>query len=204
MTSAVEGILRSLDSAPRKVRVEDRGRDVTGGDLRGRINARAADLHRAGQRPGDRVLIVVSENLAAIGKSIASRTLGASGLLVDFRVPQARIDEWQDRLSPVLTVGQRRVEGLELHVQPRDTEPAAAPSTGMDIPPDGVALMVTWSGTTGMPSLHRYSRERLAQVLRAMNNHPRTMPVFQPCPPGFRPVACFGCAVCYGVTDHRP
>jgi acyl-coenzyme A synthetase/AMP-(fatty) acid ligase len=175
VTSAVDNILRSLDTDPRKVRVEYRGRDFTGADLRGRINARAADLHKAGLRPGDRVLIVVSENLGAAEQLIASWTLGASGLLVDFRASRARIDEWRQRLSPALTIGQRKVDGLDLHLQPRDPVPAATPLTGIDIPPDSAALMMTSSGTTGVPSLHHYSHARLAHVLEVMNNRPKVI-----------------------------
>lgn len=175
MTTALEGILQSLDIEPDRPRVEYRGRKFTGADLRGRIAARAADLESAGLKPGDQALILVSDNLSAIEQVIACWVRGASAVLVDFRAPPSRIEEWRQRTSLQLVLGQRAVPGQDVHVQPRDPMPLAAFPPTEGLAPEQLALIVSSSGTTGMPSLTNVAQDRLGWILQTLNDDPRTV-----------------------------
>ncbi|MDB5663803.1 class I adenylate-forming enzyme family protein [Cypionkella sp.] len=173
MTTALDGILLSLDTDPEKIRVEYRGRGFTGAQLRGRIAARAADLQHAGLRQGDMALVIVSDNLSAIEQLLACWVLGAGGTLVDFRTPSSRIDEWRQRLQPALVVGTREVLGQAVHAQPRDLAPVTATPLHSALPthvaPEHLAICVSSSGTTGLPSLTDVTQGRLGWILETLN-----------------------------------
>ncbi|THD82768.1 hypothetical protein E7811_11425 [Aliigemmobacter aestuarii] len=165
MTTALGGILRALSDASGRVLVEYRGRRFTGADLLTRIEARAADLRQAGLGAGQTVLIVVSDNLAAIEQMIACWMNGSCGHFVDFRSPPARIAEWRARLSPSLVVGLRAMTGGDVRIQPRD--PAATDGfLPVEADPSSRALHLASSGTTGLPTLTDVTQARLAEVLQ--------------------------------------
>ncbi|MFD1740207.1 class I adenylate-forming enzyme family protein [Cypionkella sinensis] len=178
MTTALEAILNALDTDPDRPRVENRGRAFSGADLRGRIGARAADLQSAGVKQDDRILIIVSDNLSAIEQLIACWILGASAVLVDFRAPSSRIEEWRQRIAPQLVLGLRTVPGQHVHRQARDPDPAMPDLEKFSYQshaPGRLALCVSSSGTTGLPKLTDVTQDRLAWILTLLNDDPRTL-----------------------------
>jgi long-chain acyl-CoA synthetase len=175
MTTAIDAILRVLDTQPQTPRVEYRGRVFTGADLRARIAARAGDLQRAGLGQGQMALIIASDNLSAIEQLLACWTLGAAGAIVDFRAPPARIAEWHDRLSPALVTGVRPLPGHDLHLQARDPDLATAPAVPADVREDDPAIVVSSSGTTGVPAVHLVLQGRLITLLEALNADHRAL-----------------------------
>jgi acyl-coenzyme A synthetase/AMP-(fatty) acid ligase len=170
MTTALEAILQSLDSDSGRPRVEYRGRFYSGADLRGRIAARAADLRAAGLCQGDKVLIIVSENLAAIEQLLACWVCGAAGVFVDFRSPASRIEEWRSRVAPRLVIGVRAVAGQPVHLQPSDPALVVPLTLAADLSPGRVALCVSSSGTTGLPKLLDVVQDRLFWILQTLND----------------------------------
>lgn len=172
MTAAAT-ILDALAARSDDVLVIARGEGFTGQQLLDRIRARAADLKDAGLRSGDRVLIVVSDNLAAMEQLLASWTLGASGCFVDFRTPPARLAEWHERLGAALVLATRATGLPHSHVQPYN--PPAAAQVRTDWPlPEQEALIVASSGTTGLPSLFPKTQAAMEANLQAQIAEART------------------------------
>lgn len=164
--TALATILAALGARRDQVMVTTRGASMTARHLLDRIAARAADLQGAGLQAGDRVLIVVSDNLVAMEQLLACWTLGASACFVDFRTPLARLLEWSVRLGAVRVLTTRATGLPGDHVQPRDPMPAIPARTDMPLPGQE-ALIVSSSGTTGLPSLHARTQDGLDAILRA-------------------------------------
>jgi len=167
--TALALITDALEAAGTGPAVEYRGHRFDGAALLSRIRARANDLHSHGLATTDTALIVVTDNLSAIEQLVACWMLGASGFLLDFRTPPARIDEWSLRLSPAVLLGVRAYGGLDLHMQPRDPLPAGQLDFPVADDPFLIASHVSSSGSTGPPRLQAYRQGGLAEALGRAN-----------------------------------
>lgn len=160
--TALERLTAGLEQAGRAPLVDYRGVWHDGTTILGRATAQAVQMRAAGLGVGDAALIVVSDNLSALQLLIGCWMLGASGCLVDFRTPPARLAEWRQRLTPRFVVATRRNPAADLLLSPTP-DPLGRLSCPAPRDPDLVADHFSTSGSTGLPKLTPTTQGRLGR-----------------------------------------
>ena len=172
------------------------GATTTWAELRRRVAALAAALHRRGVAAGDRVMILMLNRPEFVEATLAANQLGAIAVPVNFRLapPElaflvedcgsavmvtepmlapaaAAVRELTPRLAEVIVAGGQTGAGV-FGYEDLIAE-AGEPAPPVDIPPDSPALIMYTSGTTGRPKGAVLTHANLAgQAITAIYTNP--------------------------------
>lgn len=186
-------------NTPRKVALVAGVRQITFGALDARIDAVGHGLRRRGVRPGDRVLLALSNRVELVEASAAAARVGAGAVTVSYRSTAAELDYLIrnsgakvavfDAASASAARGARatlREQGCVAFGVADDGEPelegfepyVALAQEGLgpcdDAAGDQAAVVVYTSGTTGRPkgAVREFPKDTMAAVVRFLLETP--------------------------------
>lgn len=157
-----------------------RPRRITFGELAERVAASAADLHRRGVGPGDRVLLFVPMSIALYVELLGVLHAGGTAVFIDAWSDRARLDRAVRAARPRAFIGTPKthllrllspaVRAIPIHLQPV----RAAVGSAIDPVPvdeEQPALITLTTGSTGAPRAAPRSHGLLWAQHRALSRH---------------------------------
>lgn len=154
-------------------------RRITFSQLAERVSAAAANLHRRGVQPGDRVLLFVPMSIALYVELLAVLHAGATAVFLDAWSDRARLDRAVRLARPAAFIGTPRahalrllspaVRGIPIHLLPGGAARGGGDPTPVD--PSQPALITLTTGSTGPPRAAPRSHALLWAQHRALSHH---------------------------------
>lgn len=178
---AVDSVLRWARKAPHAAALSDSARSLNYATLAGAIREIAEGMRLRGVGPGDRVLIVAENNVAAVAALFAAQSLDAWPALVNARLPAAELVDLRGLVKPRLVVfavadspataqharhadAQRMDDLLAGPLAFADPDPHAIAEAQDPEPGRRVGLLIFTSGTTDRPKAVMLGHRGLASL----------------------------------------
>ncbi len=175
------------EHAPERVALIVKDRTCSYGELNVTVDATARWLEESGVRPGDRVMVVCENSIAAVATILASTAIGAWPVIVNARLSDREIDAIRDHCGArrmIFTVGpsahaRAHAERLGASLADPASFGEVAISTLNEVclpepaetdPQNDVAALIYTTGTTGEPKGVMLSHRNLMFVAHESGN----------------------------------